>query len=81
MTTSILSPLNSAAERPVADLIDRVEQAVARLKARGVADGEVAAVVRRIVHSPAVAMLVRLTPNPADDAALEILKALFPLSA
>lgn len=59
-------------------IIDRIEQAVARLRERGVADGDIAAAVKRLVHSPAVTLLVALTPNKADDAALEILKALFP---
>lgn len=59
-------------------VLERLETAMKNLKARGVSDGDIAQALKKIVHSPAVALLVALTPNKVDDAALEMLKALFP---
>lgn len=59
-------------------LLDRLDHVAVQLTAAGKAEGDVAAALKRLIHSPAVALLVALTPNKADDAALELLKALFP---
>ena len=59
-------------------LLDRLDETAARLVAAGKANGDVGAAIKRLIHSPAVALLVRLSPTPADDAVLELLKSLFP---
>lgn len=61
-------------------VLDRIEQAITNLKARGASELTIVGAIRAVIHSPAVALLVTLTPNKADDATLELLKALFPKS-
>lgn len=61
-----------------AGLLDRLDEIASRLATAGKANEEVGAALKRLIHSPAVALLVRLSPTPADDAVLELLKSLFP---
>ncbi len=76
---SIFDPTKPKVTGPVTvDILDRLDDAVAKAVTAGKASGDIAAALKRIIHSPAVALLVTLTPNKADDAALELLKALFP---
>lgn len=59
-------------------MLDRIEDAIAKLRAKRVAEGDIASALGKIIHSPAVALLVSITPNKVDDAVLEILKGLVP---
>jgi hypothetical protein len=43
-------------------------------------EGERGALLKKLIHSNAVALFVKLTPNKADDAVLDVLKGLFPAS-
>ena len=61
-------------------MLEKIEAAIERLKAKGATEAEIGAVLRKLIHGPLVALLVSLTPNKADDAALELLKALFPVA-
>lgn|GEM_PF-4650191 len=62
------------------NILDRIEGLIGALGQRGVADGEIASTVKKLIHSPALALFVKLTPNKADDAVLDVLKGLFPAS-
>lgn len=75
---SIFDPTKPATQPLTVGLLDRLDDAVERAKTAGKGQAEVGGALRRLIHSPAVALLVRLSPTPADDAALELLKALFP---
>jgi hypothetical protein len=59
-------------------LFARLEAVVERMRKSGAADAELASALRRLVHSPLVAVAVRMTPNKVDDFALAVLKELFP---
>lgn len=59
-------------------LLERLEDAVRDATTAGKGEVEVGAALKRLIHSPVTALLVKLTPNPADDAALELLRSLFP---
>ncbi len=63
------------------DVLNRLEEVFARAKARNVGEGEIIVAVKKVIHSPLVALLVKATPNAVDDVVLETLKALFPLAA
>lgn len=63
---------------PEAGILDRLDSAAEHLRAKGTDGAQIGAALKRLIHSPAVALLVSLTPNKADDAALELLKSLFP---
>lgn len=63
---------------PSSPLLKRLEDTLAALRKRGMKDADLKATFTRILHSPALALLVKLTPNSADNAALELLKVLFP---
>lgn len=57
-------------------ILDRLENLLKGLN--GTNEAEIGATLKRLIHSPVVALLVKLSPNKADDAALELLKGLFP---
>ena len=59
-------------------LLDALERLTDRVKSGKLTEASATAFVRRLVNSPAVALLVKMTPNPVDDVALEFLKGLFP---
>lgn len=59
-------------------LLDTMEKLAQRVKSGQIKEADAGAFIRRLVNSPAVALLVKLTPNPVDDIALEFLKGLFP---
>lgn len=77
MTIPLYDPPKKAA--PVAlPLLDRIQAALDAARAKGASEADIAAVLRRVIHGPLAAVLVKLTPNPIDDMVLEVLKALFP---
>ena len=59
-------------------MFDLNESTVSKLRAKGTNELDLAAAIRKVIHSPLTALLVALTPTKADDTALEILKGLFP---
>lgn len=63
------------------DLIEKLEAAVQKARASGVADSDLFGKVKKLIHSPLLALLVKLSPTTADDAVLDILRSLFPLAA
>ncbi len=59
-------------------VLDLVEKVAARVKAGNLTAGDGAAFIRRVVHGPALAFVVKLTPTPLDDLALELFQAIIP---
>lgn len=62
-------------------MLKKLEELLAKLRAGQLGDGEIGKILAQFVHSPAVALIVGLTPNKADDAVLEILKSIVPKPA
>jgi len=60
-------------------LLDRILKFAERLRASGGNDQSQGELLRRLIHSPLIELAVRSTPNKADDAALMLLRELFPL--
>lgn len=59
-------------------MLDVLQAAIKRLLDKGASPEDIGAAIRRVIHGPAIALLVSLTKSKVDDAALELLKALFP---
>ncbi len=59
-------------------LLDLVEKVAARVQAGQVASADGQAFIRRLIHGPALAFVVKATPTPLDDLALELFKTLLP---
>jgi hypothetical protein len=62
-------------------MLDRLNEILDRLKAKGIGEGEAVKIVQKLIHSPLVALLVKLSPNKADDTILELLKSFVPAPA
>ena len=62
-------------------MLEKIENIIDRLRQRGVGDGKIIEIITRVIHSPAVELIVKLTPNTVDDAVLEILQSLIPKPA
>ena len=59
-------------------LLDLVENVAKQVSANKVSAGNGQAFLKRIIHGPALALVVKLTPNPLDDLALEFFKSVIP---
>lgn len=59
-------------------LLDVMDKLAARVADGRVSEADAGAFVRRVLHGPALALVVRLTPTPLDDLALEFLRAAIP---
>lgn len=59
-------------------VLDLVEKVAAKVKAGQVTSDGGQAFLRRIIHGPALAFVVKLTPTPLDDIALELFQTLIP---
>lgn len=60
---------------PLFDLIEKVAQQVHDGK---VSQADGATFLRRVIHGPAIALVVKMTPTPLDDLLLEFFKVLVP---
>lgn len=61
---------------PVLDLVEKVAAHVSAGKITAAAGGDF---LRRLIHGPALAFVVKATPTPLDDLALELFKTLLPV--
>lgn len=59
----------------VLDLIDKLAE---RVKDGKVSRDDAGGFLRRLIHGPALALVVQLTPTPLDDLALEFLRGAIP---
>jgi hypothetical protein len=59
-------------------LLDLVEGIASRVAENKLGEGEGAELLKRIVHGPALAFLVKATPTPVDDLVLDLLQAVIP---
>ena len=59
-------------------MFDKILLLHEKLEALKFGDGKLVEALTKLVHSPLVALAVRVSPNKADDAILEVLKTLFP---
>lgn len=75
---SIFDPTKPGKDGVKSALLDLVEDVTAKVSAGKLSESEGFALVRRLVHGPLVALVVRATPTPVDDVVLELLQGLFP---
>ena len=59
-------------------ILDLIEKVAARVAEGKLAASDGSAFLRRLIHGPALAFVVKWTATPLDDLALELFKSLIP---